>query len=108
MKKGDAYYSVKITKDEFKMLNAFKRCTEDSGEGTADERELQEYYSMQFRKEFPFLDQIHIKEIRDILEGLEKAGIMRRISLTKPEEDVWGLVAAERGCTFEMVVGDED
>ena len=100
-KKGDACYSVPINANEFRMLSAFSKCLKDKSTGGVDERELQEAYSEQYREEYPFLDQLHIKEIRDILDEMCKVGIIRDLG-----DGVYELYATERGCTFEMIVGD--
>lgn len=109
-KKGDACFSIEISKDEFLMLKAFSECVKDKDDNIVSERELQEEFSKQFREEYPFLDQIHIKTIRDIIYDLEKVGILLKRGWTanvEVRDTFWELHASERDCTFEMIVGDE-
>ena len=109
-KKGDACYSVPISENEFRMLSAFNECVSGRSTGRVDERELQEAYSKQYRKEYPFLHQLHIKEIRDVLDEMCKIGIFRKFEENEDgqqfENTEYELYAIDRGCNFEMIVGD--
>ena len=103
MKMADGVYSVNISKREFDMLIAFKECVENKEDGRVSERELQEAYSAQYRRDYPFLDQIHINTVRDVLYELNKIGILRRWAAGEHEkEDKWELMASERGCQFSI------
>ena len=104
----DAHYCVPISNQEFKMLEAFKNAPKDD-RGRASEFDLQKEYLKLMDVERDSLRHVDTKKIREILFEMSNIGIFSSCSKGHNDPcDLWELHAAERGCTFTAMEGDNE